>query len=119
MQSSYDIAVRLRTLAAARKAIEDEEATLKTLLLTQYPDIKDGVAPPFIKVTLRESVELDQAAAQAFFVKHKDLRSFFKLSLGKADFERIGNGKIGALKLSPVVQPDKKAIESTPSTQAA
>jgi hypothetical protein len=111
MQTTREIAARLRNLSIARRQIEDEEAQLKQLLLETYPDMENGIAPPFIKVSLRETVSLDQDAAQSFFVKHKDLRPLFSLSLKKADFDRIGGKKLGTIKTSVVIQPDTKALD--------
>lgn len=110
--NTLEKAIRLNALNAAKKRIEDDITALKQEILDAYPDAEHGIAPPFFIARPYPRVELYQGQSQAFYMKHKDLRSLFKLSLSVDDFNRIGTDKIGQVNTSFSLLVDKKAVDA-------
>lgn len=117
--NTYDLALRLNSLNAAKKQIEADIESVKQELSLAHPEIKEGVSPPYFTVSLMQTVKVDdQAKAGAFYMKHKDLRSFFKLSCSKEHFETMGCPSFAKLSTSVVIKVDQKAMKSVTVTDS-
>lgn len=120
--NTHELALRLNYLNAAKKQIESDIDQVKARLLEAYPEVKDGVSPPYFAVSFMETVRIeDQAKAGTFYMRHKDLRPFFKLSCTKEHFQTMGCPSFAKLSSSLVIKVDQKAMKSAPvaDTKAA
>ncbi len=117
MSNTYNLALRLDSLNAAKKQIETEIEKIKSELTLAFPEVKDGISPPYFTVSLMNTVKIeDQAKAGAFYMKHKDLRPFFKLSCTKEHFETMQYPSFAKLSTSVVIKVDQKALKTVTVT---
>lgn len=109
---ALSLALRLLDLQKEAEAIDVQIKELKNQLSLLYPGIEDGISPPFFTVSIAEKVEvIDMAKAAAFFMKNKPLQPFFKLTLNKDAFTKIGKPGWAILKPnSPAVRVNQKQV---------
>ena len=107
------------SLALRMSAIQDEintlEAQLKALkaeILKAHPEIEQGISPPFFSCSVTERVEVtDTAKAAAFFSKNRAVQPFFKITLSKDAFLKLGSPAWAGLKKSaPTIRVDQKQV---------
>lgn len=115
--NTYDLALRLNYLNAAKKQIEADIDQVKAQLIESHPEVKDGVSPPYFAISFMETVKIeDQAKAATFYTRHKDLRPFFKLSCTKEHFQTMGCPSFAKLSPALVIKVDQKAMKSVTVT---
>ena len=106
------LAQRMSTIQEEIAAFETQLKTVKEELLLLHPEIEEGVSPPFFSVSIAERVEVtDAAKAAAFFMKNKALQPFFKLSIGKDAFTKLGAPAWASLKQNaPSIRVNQKQL---------
>lgn len=115
--NTYDLALRLNSLNAAKKQIEEDIEAIKKELILAHPEVNNGISPPFFSVSFMQIVKIeDQAKAGTFYMRHKDLRPFFKLSCTKEHFQTMGCPSFAKLSSALVVKVDQKALKSVTVT---
>jgi hypothetical protein len=91
--NEIELAFQIMALQQQRETLEAQEKALRQQLLALRPE----GCKPYWTVLRPQRVQVDQAAAQAYFIKHKDHRCLFTLGLKKADFERINAPQVAQL----------------------
>lgn len=102
IDSGEYLALRLRTLREAKKAIEKELDQVEAQILALYPALatpNSGPQGPFESIFRRRLV-LDPAKAWPFVLKRPPLRGLFSLGLPIGDWERFGEPNIGRIEAS-------------------
>lgn len=110
--NAKELAIHITALQVEIAHLEEQLKQAKEDLVKAYPTVLVGEAPPYFSVSIAHRIVLDQPKAAAYYVKHKDHRCLFSLSLKKDDYERIGAPKFATIKPNaPTIKPDRKALE--------